>query len=128
MAYVIHSKALKALAPFANRFRNRPALCAGCRVMRGILLLLCYIGMLVAPTAVCGMMLQALHRFPVIFWISAALLSVTALWFACVAGRRILRELPQRFIDADLAVGFAAFVLAVAFIVVTLSSGFFFKS
>jgi len=128
MNYTLHSKLLKDWESVASRFRGLPVIHAVCLVGLWVLLLPCYLGMLVAPAIVCGMMLQALHSFTVAFWISAALISVGILVLVYLGGRRILHQVRQHLIDVELAVGFSGFVLAAVFLTATLSSGFFFRS
>jgi hypothetical protein len=128
MGYTLHSKLLKDWESVASRFRSSPVIYAVCLAGLWVLLLLCYLGMLVAPTIVCGMTLQALHSFTVVFWISAALISVGILVVVYMGGRRILHEVRQRLIDVELAVGFSGFVLAAVVIAATLVSGFYFMS
>jgi hypothetical protein len=128
MGYTLHSKLFKDWESVAGRFRSSPVIYAVCLIGLWILLLLCYLGMLVAPTIVCGMVLQALHSFTVAFWTSAALISVGILVVVYLGGRRILHEVRQRLIDVEFAVGFSGFVLAAVIMAATLSSGFFFRS
>ena len=81
---------------------------------------------MVAPTIVCGMVLQALHSFRTLFWIAAAVMSVGVLFVLVLGFRRLSHDWRRGLIEIDAVVACVAFLFTAIFLTITLSTGFFF--
>ncbi len=110
----------------APRFANRPALQGACKLFLRVCVFGAGLGALIAPTVVCGMVLQALHSFRVVFWIAAAVMSAGILLILLLGCRRLSQDWRRGMIEIEAVVACVAFFCAATFLAVTLSTGFFF--
>ena len=122
----MQSQSIRQADSAACRFTSHPALQAACRLFFRACLLVACLGALIAPTIVSGMVLQALHSFRIVFWISAAAISASILFFLLLGCRRLSRDWRNGTVEIDAVVACVAFFFAVIFLAVTLSTGFFF--
>ena len=119
MKYVIHSRMVDEVAPFARRFQAYPALFQVCHGVSDVLVFFAYLGALVAPAVVFGLPIQILRAFRVeppsiAFWTSAALLFVCAVSLLYLSGLAFIRCIRRRVVHLEALVGFLGMVLAIA--------------